>query len=347
MSKKFLGSLLVLSLMVFNFSFLGAIKKVEAASLTGLSDTVNDLTTGIAADQTIVFTSPTGIAAGATLILTFDNGTNTGSVAFGDVDLQDDSVDVTLAATASGSTWGFANTSSTVLTFTNGTAAVVAGSVITIKIGTNATSGTNQITNGTAGTTVLDISGGFGDTGSVSMAILANGVVSVSAKVLSSISFAISANTISFGNLSSSTNCYAQTGTITGTCTSTASGPFTLAAGTNASTGYTLSVQGATLTSGANDTIAPLSVATVPSAGTAQFGLNLAASGGSGVISSPYGTSGQYAYTATASTSATIATSPSASATTTYTVNYLANIAALTPAGTYTTAHTYVATGNF
>ena len=43
----------------------------------------------------------------------------------------------------------------------------------------------------------------------------------------------------------------------------------------------------------------------------------------------------------------TVATSTTPSAITTYSVRYLANIAALTEAGSYTTSNTYVATGNF
>jgi hypothetical protein len=70
------------------------------------------------------------------------------------------------------------------------------------------------------------------------------------------------------------------------------------------------------------------------------------ATGGSGTVSAPYAASG-YAYTGTASTPATVATATTPSDTTTYSVRYLANISPVTEAGSYTTSHTYVATGNF
>jgi hypothetical protein len=337
----------MVGIIAINFNFLTPRVAVAAGSLTAMSDTVSNLTAGAAANHLIKFTTPTGVASGQTIILTFDNSTNTGSVAFGDMDLQDDGADVTLAASPSGATWGAVKTSSTVITFTNGTTAVAAGSVITIKIGTNATGGVNQITNGSAGTTTLSISGTFTDTGVLSMAIVTNGVVSVSASVLGSISFTVSSNAIYFGNLKTNGVCFAQnTNPGNVTCpTTTETEAFNMTAGTNAPTGYAISVQGATLTSGGN-TIDALASNAASNPGTEQFGLRINASGGSGTVSAPYAAAG-YAYTGTASTAAQVASASGPSATTTYSVRYLANIAALTEAGSYSTSHTYVATGNF
>lgn len=346
MIKKFVSSVVIIALVFISSGFANP-QLAMAASLTSMSDTVSTLTASTAANHTIVFTTPTGIAASATLILTFDNSTNTGSVAFGDIDLLDDGVDVTLAATPSGTTWGAVNTSSTVITFTNGSAAVAAGSVITIKIGTNATGGVNQITNGLAGTTTLRFSGTFGDTGVLSMAIISNSVVAVSAEVLSTLTFSVSDNTIYFGNLRTAGACFAQ-GADPGyvTCpTTTETEAFNMTAATNASSGYTLTVQGATLTSGAN-TITALASNTASSPGTEQFGIRFNASGGSGAVEVPYAAAG-YAYAATSSTPDTIATSTVASTTTTYSARYLANISDVTESGSYTTSHTYIATGNF
>lgn len=349
MFKKFISSILAVGVLAINFGFLFTPNMAMAASLTIMSDTVSNLTAGSLADHTIKFTTPTGVAAGATIVLTFDNSTNTGSVAFGDMDLQDDGVDVTLAGAVAGTTWAAVKTSATVITFTNGSAVVAPNSVITIKIGKNATGGVNQITNGVAGTTTLRVSGTFADTGLISMAIIANGVVAVSAEVLASISFTVSQNAIYFGNLRTGGNCFAQS-TNPGyvTCpTTTEAEAFNMTAGTNATTGYTVSVQGDTLKSGATNSITPLAVSTAPVAGTEQFGLSVVATGGSGAAVTPYNTAGQFAYTGTATVPATVATVATPSATTTYSVRYLANIAALTEAGSYTTAHTYVATGNF
>jgi hypothetical protein len=350
MTKKFTSFILIVSVMMINFSFL-SLHKVYAASLTTISDTVTNLTAGAVANHTIQFTTPTGVASSATIILTFDNSTSIpASLDYTDIDLKDDGVDVTLGATPSGATWGVVRTSGTVITFTNGSSAVTAGSVINIEIGTHATTGATgdqQITNGPAGSTVLRISGSFTDTGALTLPIVANGIVAVSAEVLSTLSFTVSDNTIYFGNLRSAGACFAQ-GTDPGyvTCpTTTETEAFNMTAATNAPTGYTVSVQGATLTSGGN-TITALASNTASSPGTEQFGLRANATGGSGTVSAPYAAAG-YAYTANATTPVAVATSTVPSATTTFSVRYLANISPVTEAGSYTTSHTYVATGNF
>lgn len=352
MLKRITSIILVFGTLIVNFGFVLP-QKVDAANLTAVSDTVSNLTASTVANHTIQFTTPTGVASGQTIILTFDNSTSVAaSLDYTDIDLKDDGTDITLGATPSGPTWGVVRTSPTVITFTNGTTAVTAGSVLNIEIGTHATFGTTgdqQITNGIAGTTVLRINGTFGDTGVLSMAIVANSVVAVSAEVLSSISFAISDNDIYYGNLKSSgTSCWAQ-GSNPGyvTCpTTTESEAFNMTAGTNASSGYSISVQGATLTSGAN-TIDAMVTTAAPSIGTEQFGLRANASGGSGSVNATYGTVGQYAFTANATTAAAVASASGPSATTTYSVRYIANISPMTEAGSYTTNHTYIATGNF
>jgi hypothetical protein len=350
MTKRFTSFILMVGVLALNFGFIVP-READAASLTSISDTVTNLTAGAVANHTIQFTTPTGVASGQTIILTFDNSTSIASgLTFADIDLKDDGSDLPLAASPSGATWGVVRTSGTVITFTNGTTAVAAGSVLNIEIGTNATfgvSGTQQVTNGSAGSTVLRMSGSFGDTGALTIPIVANGVVAVSAEVLSTLSFTVSDNTIYFGNLRSAGACFAQ-GTDPGyvTCpTTTETEAFNMTASTNAPTGYTVSVQGATLTSGLN-TITALASNTASSPGTEQFGLRANATGGSGTVSAPYAASG-YAYTGTASTPATVATATTPSDTTTYSVRYLANISPVTEAGSYTTSHTYVATGNF
>ena len=340
----------MLGIIVLNFGYLMSPKMVSAAPLTVLSDTVSNLTASTVANHTIVFTTPTGITAGQTLTLTFNNSTSTTGVLYTDVNFKDAGSSLPLAASPSGATWGF-NNASPVLTFTSGTGTIAAGHVITILIGTNATSptGVNQITNGAAGTTTIRIAGTFADTGAISMAIISNGVVALSAEVLASLTFTISTNSIWFGNLrTTGSSCWAQN-TNPGyvACPTVAEAEaFNMTAGTNGSTGYSISVQGPTLTSGAN-TIAALGSSTAPSIGTEQFGIRMNNSGGIGTVTAPYATAGQYAYTATSTTPAQVASATGPSATTTYSVRYMANISAITKAGSYTTAHTYIATGNY
>ncbi len=341
MIKKIISSVLMLAL-VFVSSGFAFPKSANAANLTVMSDTVGNLTASTTSSHVIKFTTPTGIATGKTIILTFDNSTSTTGLASTDVTVLDGANPITVnAGVPTGANWGFANTNPAI-TFTTGSGTVIAGHVITITF-----NGTNKITNGVVGTTVLRITGNFGDTGAISMAIISNGVVAVSAEVLGSISFSLSNNAIYFGRLGTGTNCYATTTNPPGNCTQTTEvEAINFVAGTNAPTGYTVSIQGDTLTSGANS-ITALPAATAPTPGGEQFGISITKAGGTGVVSSPYATAGQFAYTATALTPATLATAAAATSNTTYSVRYLANIAALTEAGSYSTSNTYVATGNF
>lgn len=336
MFKKIVSLSLVVGMFIFNFGLISP-HVATAASLTVFSDTVSNLTTGVKAGHVIKFTTPTGITSGKTIVLTFDNSTSTTGVVFSDVTVTAPGA-ITVVAGAPGTTnWGFVNTSSTVLTFTLGSSASVApGAIVTITF-----NGLNKITNGTAGTTTLRLTGTMADSGTLSMPIVTNGVVAVTAEVLSAISFTVSTNSINFGTLSSSAPRYANPST--GSATDVTA--FTMTAGTNASTGYTLSVEGDTLKSGTTNTITANATNVASTAGSEQFGLRMDATG-SGVVSAPYTDAG-FAYTGAVGVPATVATSAGASAATSYAVHYIANISALTESGNYSTAHTYVATGNF
>ena len=339
----------MVGIVAINFGFMTPKLANAAASVTAFSDTVSNLTASTVANHTIVFTTPTGVASGATIILTFNNGTSDTGILYTDVNIKDGASVLPLAAAPSGATWGFVNTSSVILTFTNGTTPVTAGHVITILIGTNATSptGVHQITNGTAGTTILRLSGTFSDYGSIAMAIVANSIVVVSAEVLATLTFSISSNALYFGNLNPAGPCFAQNSNpgYVSCPTTTETEAFNMTASTNGTSGYSLSVQGDTLRSAGN-TITALASNTASSPASEQFGLRATATGGSGAVLAPYAASG-YAYTGTTATAAPFASASVATVLTTYSVRYLANIATTTEAGSYTTAHTYVMTGNF
>jgi hypothetical protein len=126
-----------------------------------------------------------------------------------------------------------------------------------------------------------------------------------------------------------------------------------MAASTNAGTGYTISVNGTTLTSGSN-TIAALSSQTASAVGTPQFGMNLvsnttptvgtAVSGaGTATPTSNYNTANSYRFV-TADQVASVAVPTNAN---TFTVSYIANIGGTTPPGSYVSNLTYIATANF
>jgi len=319
-----------------------------AAAITSASDTLSSQKVSTLANHDIQFTSPTGVASGQTIIITFPADFSiAAALDFTDIDVLDDAVNVTLAAAPVTTTWGAVRTSATVITLTNGTTAVTAGSVIRIKIGTNATNqstGVRQITNTTTnGSKVIAISGTFTDTGNITVNILTDDQVAVTATVDQSLTFSISDNTIGFGSLSASAACFAQG---TAACSASEIEAHNLIVGTNAASGYTTTVQGATLTFGAFTITAIGGTNTASAVGTEQFGLRMTATGGIGTVTAPYAAAG-FAYAGTASTASQVNSSTGASANTTYSARYLANITATTEAGAYTSTLTYVATANF
>lgn len=329
----------------------------QALSLTSLSDNMSRLKASTASNHDIRFVTPAtgGVASGETVELTFSADFTPGSVAFGDIDFQEGSTnnctsaswtDETLVASGPTSSQFSAAWSGNVLTFTSGgaSATVAADKCIRILIGTNAAGGTNQITNGAIDDDdTIAIAGTFGDTGTISVDIITDDQVVISATVAPSITFSVSDNTIGYGALNASDDRFA-TGDTNGNSSATVA--HTLAAGTNATSGYIMYVMGATLTSGGNTITAPAgpSATTV---GSEQFGLNLSASGGSGTVDSQYGTSSQYGWGATGSTQDNIAAATGATASTTYSATYVGNIAAETEAGTYGTTLTYTATATY
>ena len=328
----------------------------RAATISSASDTLSTVKASTVANHEIYFVSPTGAALNSDIVLTFTGLTTTG-VAFGDVDIATgDSgncstatfTERTVASSAGAAAWGVSNSNPaiTLSTPTSGAGALSAGNCIRIKIGTNAstgTAGTNQITNGTAGLKTITINGSFGDSGDISVYLLADDGVAVSASVIQSISFSISDNTIGFGDLTIANNRYANGATTGSDSLVTA---HNLQAGTNASGGYVITLQGSTLTSGTSTISAIGATNTAIATGTEQFGVRYEASGGDGAVSAPYAASG-FAYAATASTTSQIASSTGPSLTTTYNATYIANISPTTESGTYTTALTYVATATY
>lgn len=329
-----------------------------AAALTSMSDTLSTAKINTAANHTIVFTTPTGIAAGSSTVITFqsDFAIPTG-FSFADIDINIGGPTLassTLGNTAAGTTLGIATTTSTI-TITNGSIAIPALTTVYIRIGTNATFqsvGTFQIKNATTnGNKTVAVSGGtMFDAGTTTVDLLTNDAVAVNAVVPQSLTFSISSATIDFGNLTSASAKYASSTNTAGDTADTAA--HSLAISTNAPSGYTITLQGQTLTSQQN----PLNTITetggtpaVSAPGTEQFGIyaTKAGTGVNGTIASPYATASSFGYNATATTSATFASGSSSSATETYSLHYLANIAGVTEAGNYSTNLIYIGTSNF
>lgn len=360
---KILQNFFVLSLVaIFAFSPFSSIKIAKAASLTSLSDTMSSLKASTASNHEIKFVTPSGVDAGETIILTFSaDFTNVTNIVHTDIDFAEgDSsncstatfTEKTLAASPSGATWGADGDSATTVTLTSGTGTVTAGRCVRVEIGTNATTGatgSNQISNGAADDDdTVSITGTFGDTGTITIDIITDDQVSVSATVAQSISFSISDNTVGFGSLSSSGPRFA-TGDTSGSGSDSAEA-HNLQVGTNAASGYTVTYNGATLTSGLNT----ISVASITNdadgtSGTEQFAI-AASTDGDATIASGYdhnAVAGSRDWNFVASTTTTLASETVPTATETLSMFYLANISALTEAGSYASTITYNATANF
>lgn len=166
--------------------------------------------------------------------------------------------------------------------------------------------------------------------------------VIVTATVEPILTFALGGNSVALGTLSAS---------------ATANGSHTMTASTNADSGYVITVSGNTLTHSNNtDVITAIGAGGASVIGTEQFGINLvdnatpnigaAAAGGTGAATGNFSIADTFAFNAgAANTIANSVTAPSGA--TTYTVSYIANIAALTDAGDYSTTLTYTITPTF
>lgn len=335
----------------------------SAAPLANVSDTLSIQTISLGADHTVVFRTPTGANESTdTITLTFPVGFNMNTINFADVDLAHSAGaqsnctaptytnEETLAATPSATAWG-AVLAGQVLTLTAptdgiGAAAIAANACVQVQIGFNATGGDTRIINpSSAGTYAVSIAGTFSDTGSALVSILNDGDVDIAAVVAQSLTFSISDTEIGFGTLSSAGARFA-TGDAVGSGSEV--GAHNLVVGTNAANGYNLTASGTPLTCAAcgGSVITAIGAAnTASTPGTPQFGIRLTATGGSGTVSAPYAAPG-FAYDAAAFPDQ-IASATAATADTTYSVRYLANIAANTPAGAYSATITYVATANY
>jgi hypothetical protein len=123
-----------------------------------------------------------------------------------------------------------------------------------------------------------------------------------------------------------------------------------MTASSNAPSGYTITYNGPTLTSGANTIAASGTTITnsaTGSAGVNQFALSLSSSGGASITSTYNQSTGSGNWKFVNNTTSTIATTSGVTSSETYSVRYIANVASGTPAGNYTANIGYVITGNF
>lgn len=164
------------------------------------------------------------------------------------------------------------------------------------------------------------------------------GQVTVTASIDEAVSFTLGTTTVPLGTLTNAT---------------TGSGTSSMTASTNAASGYSIAVNGSTLTSGSS-TITALSSPTASSVNNKQFGINLvsnstpsvgsAVSGtGTGAAATGYNTTNNFKFVS----GDTVASAAAPTDDNTYTVSYIANITGSTAAGAYQAQLNYVTTANF
>ena len=314
MKKTFqkLASFAVAFAMVFGLNLMTA----EAAAPQDASDNMTRQKIGVASDHNFVFTLPTTTAAD--IDITFPAG-----------------FDLTGASSGDGSIAG------QVFTITGG---VTGPETFDVTI-------SNVINPGTEGTYSIDIATDV-DSGSVLVPVITEDQIFVNAVVAQTLTFDVidsddDDNTVGFGTLDSGQTRYATTDEA-GATGEVADGSSRLIAATNASSGYVIDVDGDTLESMENPgTFIAAYDGETPSAGSEGFGLTVDAVGGAaGTIATSY-TGTNYDLNDTPGTPDVLITRTAPTNSETYGVNYVADIAGLTPAGQYSTAITYTMTANF
>ncbi len=249
----------------------------NAAELTNVFDVMSRQKATIASNHAIYFNLPTGVDASTdTITIEFDSASDAhgftfGSVAFGDMDLNinaattacattlDFSTSKTLAASAAASTWGVAvATSTNTITLTAPTNAttgeITANYCVRLLIGTNASGGTNQISNpsGTGSKTISITTelGSTDDSKDFGVAIVTEDQVVSTGNVDPSLTFAVDTTTTA---AECDTMTYNSTvpdvafGTLAGTAKTSGAGSIPIICtklSTNASSGATVTVVG-------------------------------------------------------------------------------------------------------
>lgn len=366
MMKKIISSI---SILAFVFGTIGTPLVATAAQMTGVKDTISTVQINETATHVITATlvGANTFQAGDTIVYDFANADFTlngiGNWQTTDFAFSDGGPARTILAVSS-------------ISGTPPTCTTAGENVcVTIDVSTNTftvfpTSGGSFTASGAAPTTTFTIYGTTGTgtgtmtnkatdvessvftvvetTDSATGAVVAetNSVVNITATVSPTLTFSNDDATIGFGTLTSGAARWANDGA-TGSASDTTA--HTMAIGTNATTGYTLTYNGPTLTSGSN-TITALTAGITDDAdgtpGTAQFGLGVAVTG-TGTATAGYDNSGTADWKFVASTVSQVASATGPVTSDSIAAHYLANIPASQPAGNYSTNLTYVATGNF
>ena len=338
-------------------------KEVYAASLTSVLDTMSTQAVNVTADHTVAWTQASGhsIAAADTIAVAFTVSGDFTANAAGSWQTTDFALTTNVGssvapvavgaapACSAGATNYTVTISGTVLpiftiTTCSSYTTTSTGSAVTFLI-KGASGGTGTLTNRNgdvnSSTFTITDTGSNTDTGTGAVVIETNDIVTVTATVNPTLTFAISSASVALGTITTST---------------AGKGSHTISVASNASGGFVVTYNGATLTSGTNTIAAYGTTGAASSPGTAGFGINLrvnttpvigadvTTNAGTCGYGTNYGTANTFSYQAATTTTITSVTAP---ADCVYTVSYVGNIATLTAAGSYTTSLTYIATGTF
>jgi len=156
-------------------------QNLQAASLLDLSDKMSRQAPSTASNHEIKFTTPSGLGdSGEYLRIIFDSGFNLTAITFADIDLWHGpttglETSENLAPAANATSWGV-TISGSQIDFThptnNANGDILPNDKVVVRIGLNAVGGTKQIINSVAiGSKIINISGNYGDSGKLAVAI--------------------------------------------------------------------------------------------------------------------------------------------------------------------------------
>jgi len=336
---------------------LGPLLKVAyAATPTNIRDSVSTTVKSSFSTHSFQFTLPAqAVTINETITIKFPLGStyNFTGIVIGDITMSygpttGRETNATIAASNDTSIWGavFSDVSpdNRTLTLTAPSSGSLPSASDIVIINYASTHSQNP---STAGTYNVQLSGTFSsnDSSITNIAEIitdtATNQVSLDSDVTPNISLSLSGQSIDLGTISTS-----------GASTSAGT---TFIVGTNNTTGMAVTVSGNTLTSGGN-TITAMATAAASSPGSEQFGINLMdntapdigassspSGSGYGTAAAGYNTLNIFKFVS----GDIIASSAEPIANTTFTVSYLANIAAATEPGHYSTAISFTATASF
>ena len=337
-----------------------------AAQLTGVKDTMTSQQTSATSNHTFTWTlvSSATLSAGDTVAIGIQaNATDftvnaAGSWQTSDFALTDTNHAATapLAVGAAPSCTATDNYTVTVaptsltttflITTCSAWVASAANASITFLINGTTAVGTGTITNKSSNvaSSVFTITNTGSNTHSATgaLAVEDDSIVNVTATVAPTLTFTNDDSTIGFGTLTSGAARYANSAATGSAGRVTA---HTLAIGTNATSGYTLTYNGATLTRGANTIAVGSSLGATGTPGTSQFAMG-GTETGSGAMGATYDAATPL-FTFVAGATTNLATSSAVTASSSIAMEYIANISTAQQAGNYSTDITYIATGNF